>query len=78
MSMEETFPELRRTVRAVLRDFPDRYWQELDRQRAYPEAFVEALTAARFLAAMIPTKYGGLGLGLIESSVILEEINRSG
>ncbi|MGH2346620.1 MAG: acyl-CoA dehydrogenase family protein [Chloroflexota bacterium] len=76
--MEETFPDLRRTVRSVLCDFPDRYWQELDRQRAYPEAFVEALTAARFLAAMIPTEYGGLGLGLIESSVILEEINRSG
>ncbi len=76
--MEETFPELRRTVREVLQNFPDRYWQELDRERAYPDAFVQALIAARLLAAMIPTEYGGLGLSLLESSIILEEINRSG
>jgi acyl-CoA dehydrogenase len=78
MSMEETFRELRRTVRDVLLNFPDRYWQDLDRERAYPDAFVQALIAARLLAAMIPTEYGGLGLSLLESSIILEEINRSG
>jgi acyl-CoA dehydrogenase len=78
MSEDESFPDLRRAVREVLRRFPDPYWQEMDRQRTYPEAFVQAMIEARFLAALIPVEYGGLGLSLIETSVILEEVNRSG
>jgi acyl-CoA dehydrogenase len=78
MTGEETFPELRRAVRQVLRQFPDQYWQEMDRQRSYPEAFVQAMIEARYLAALIPAEYGGLGLSLMETSVILEEVNRSG
>ena len=50
----------------------------LDQARDYPQAFVDALTESRLLAALIPTEYGGLGLGLTEASVIMEEINRSG
>jgi acyl-CoA dehydrogenase len=50
----------------------------IDEQRGYPEAFVDALTGAGWLAAMIPEEYGGSGLGLTEASVIMEEINRSG
>jgi acyl-CoA dehydrogenase len=78
MTEDETYPNLRRAVREVLRRFPDPYWQEMDRQRTYPEAFVRAMIEARFLAALIPVEYGGLGLSLIETSVILEEVNRSG
>ena len=70
--------EIRELTRAVCARFPDSYWQDLDRRRAYPQAFVEALTAARLLAALIPQEFGGLGLGLRETSIILEEINRSG
>jgi acyl-CoA dehydrogenase len=70
--------EIRRGVRALCRSFPGRYWRELDEQRAYPEAFVRALTEAGYLAPLIPAEYGGLGLGLAATSVILEEINRSG
>ena len=55
-----------------------RYWRELDAQRAYPDAFVKALTDAGYLAALIPEEFGGSGLGITEASVILEEINRSG
>src|SRR3981081_4434949 len=54
------------------------HWQRVDAERGYPEAFVDALTGAGWLAAMIPTEYGGSGLGLTEASVIMEEINRSG
>ena len=59
-------------------DFPAAYFREIDEQRAYPEAFVAALTKAGWLAALIPAEYGGSGLSLVEASVIMEEINRCG
>ena len=74
----ESHAELRRAVRELCRSFPDSYWRDLDARRAYPEAFVKALTDAGYLAALIPEAYGGSGLGVAEASVILEEINRSG
>src|SRR5438309_9984439 len=58
--------------------FPGRYWRELEQQRAYPEAFVAAMTERGLLAAMIPEDYGGMGLGVGEASIIVEEVNRSG
>jgi acyl-CoA dehydrogenase len=70
--------ELRAAVRAVCDRYPDAYWRDLDARREYPEAFVAAMTDAGFLAALIPAEYGGMGLGLAATSVILEEINRSG
>ena len=78
MAHDETHQELRRAVRAVLKDFSESYWRALDQERAYPEAFVQAMTAAGFLGALIPREYGGLGLSLAEASVILEEVNRCG
>jgi acyl-CoA dehydrogenase len=69
---------LRDAVRELCRQFPDEYFRKVDAEKAYPEAFVDALMAAGWLAAMIPEQYGGPGLGLTEASVILEEINRSG
>jgi acyl-CoA dehydrogenase len=70
--------ELREAVRALCARFDSAYWQRIDAERGYPEAFVDALTRAGWLAAMIPTEYDGSGLGLTEASVIMEEINRSG
>jgi acyl-CoA dehydrogenase len=70
--------ELREGVRALCARFDSAYWQRVDADRGYPEAFVDALTGAGWLAAMIPAEYGGSGLGLTEASVIMEEINRSG
>ena len=74
----DDFPELRDAVRALVREFGDAYFREVDEARAYPEAFVEALTRAGWLAALIPESYGGAGLGLTEASIIMEEINRAG
>src|SRR5277367_1196631 len=74
----ESHAEIRAAVRALCANFPDAYFRELDAARAYPEAFVAALTEAGWLAALIPEDYGGSGLGLTEASVIMEEINRSG
>ena len=70
--------ELRDAIRALCAGFDATYWQNIDEQRAYPEAFVQALTSAGWLAALIPTEYGGSGLGLAQASVIMEEINVSG
>ena len=74
----ESHQDLRTAVRDLCKAFPDSYWRELDAQRAYPEAFVQALTAAGYLAALIPEEFGCAGLGFTEASVIMEEINRSG
>jgi acyl-CoA dehydrogenase len=69
---------MRAEVRALCARFPDAYWRELDARREYPEAFVQALTEERWLAALIPAAYGGLGYGLQEAAAILGEINRQG
>jgi acyl-CoA dehydrogenase len=69
---------LRRSVREVCEEFPDAYWRGLDARREYPEEFVRAMSEKRYLAALIPEEYGGLGMDLSQASVILEEINRSG
>jgi acyl-CoA dehydrogenase len=73
-----TYSDIRDGVRALCAEFPDEYHRQVDAERAYPAAFVEALTKAGWLAAMIPQQYGGSGLGLAEASVIMEEINRCG
>ncbi|MEF8698612.1 MAG: acyl-CoA dehydrogenase family protein [Candidatus Accumulibacter sp. UW20] len=70
--------EIRDAMRALCGQFPDAYFRRIDEQRAYPEAFVDTLIGAGWLAAMIPEQYGGSGLGLTAASVIMEEINRSG
>src|SRR5450830_892081 len=74
----DQYQEIRDAVRALCAEFPDEYHRQIDHERAYPEAFVDALTQAGWLAALIPAEYGGSGLGLAEASVIMEEINRSG
>ena len=74
----DEYQELREAVRALCRNFDSAYWQKVDAERGYPEAFVDELTRAGWLAAMIPAEYGGSGLGLAEASVIMEEINLSG
>jgi len=74
----DVYQELREAVRALCKDFDSAYWQKVDAERGYPEAFVGALTRAGWLAAMIPAEYGGSELGLAEASVIMEEINFSG
>jgi len=78
LAATEQHQDLRAGVRDLCKSFPDSYWRELDARRAYPEAFVKALTDAGYLAALIPEEYGGSGLGVSEASVILEEVNRSG
>ncbi len=78
MAAQETFADIRQSVRALCDGFDGAYWRTCDRTRAYPEAFVKALSDAGFLAALIPTEYGGSGLGIAAAAAILEEIHRSG
>jgi acyl-CoA dehydrogenase len=69
---------IRAAVRALCADFPGEYWRALDRERAYPEKFVAALTKAGFLAVLIPEEYGGSGLTMTAAAAIMEEIQASG
>ena len=74
----DQFNDIREGVRAVCAEFPDEYHRKIDHDRAYPEAFVAALTKAGWMAALIPAEYGGSSLSLTAASVIMEEINRTG
>jgi acyl-CoA dehydrogenase len=78
VALGEDFSELREAVRRICVRFPAEYWRELDDQRSYPTGFVNALTEAGFLGALIPETYGGSGLPLRAAAVILEQINACG
>ena len=77
-NMTEDLAAIRAAVRDLCADFPEAYWRDLDREGAYPEQFVRALTQSGWLAALIPVEYGGAGLGVTEAAAIIEELNRSG
>ena len=74
----DAYQDMREALRGLLAGFDPAYWQKVDHERGYPDAFVTALTQAGWLAALIPSEYGGSGLGLTEASVIMEEINFGG
>jgi acyl-CoA dehydrogenase len=74
----DQYQDIRDAIRDLCKQFPDEYFRKVDEVRGYPEEFVNALTQAGWMAALIPQEYGGSGLGLTEASVIMEEINRSG
>jgi acyl-CoA dehydrogenase len=74
----DQYQDIRDAVRSLCAQFSSEYFRKIDEERGYPEQFVDALTKAGWLAALIPQEYGGSGLGLTEASVIMEEINRSG
>ncbi len=73
-----THPEIRTEVRKLCQQFPGPYWRQCDRDRVYPEEFVQSLTEAGYLAALIPEQYGGAGLPISAAAAILEEIHYSG
>ena len=75
---DHSYTDIRDAIRSLCAEFPDEYHRKVDQARAYPEVFVDALTKAGWMAALIPQEYGGSGLGLAEASVIMEEINRCG
>src|SRR3546814_2359485 len=73
-----SFQDIRDAIRDLCAQFPAEYFRKIDEERSYPEEFVQTLTEAGWLAALIPEEYGGSGLSLTEASVIMEEINRNG
>ncbi|WIY25165.1 acyl-CoA dehydrogenase family protein [Parasedimentitalea psychrophila] len=76
--MTDPHQDLRDALRALCAEFPAEYHRKVDEDKAYPEAFVDKLTSEGWMAALIPEEFGGSGLGLVEASIIMEEINRSG
>jgi alkylation response protein AidB-like acyl-CoA dehydrogenase len=77
-SSEAELEPIREAVRALCAEFPGEYWRKTDRERAYPAEFVQALTNAGFLAALIPEEYGGSGLNMMAAAAIMEEIHHAG
>src|SRR5690606_42096768 len=75
---DELYPDIRAALRDLCAGFDSAYWQKVEEQNAFPEDFVNALTGAGWLSALIPEEYGGAGLPLVAASVIMEEINRNG
>lgn len=75
---QDSYADIRESVRALCTRFPGEYWRDLDRERAYPTAFVEALTEAGYLAALIPEEYGGSGLPVSAAAAIMEEVHAAG
>ncbi len=75
---DHQYQDIRDAIRDLCKQFPDEYFRKVDEARGYPEEFVNALTQAGWMAALIPQEYGGSGLGLTEASIIMEEINRCG
>ena len=71
-------PEIRDSVTRLCEGFPGEYWRKNDREQDYPREFVEALTQAGFLSALIPEEFDGSGLPLSAGAAILEEVHRSG
>ncbi|WP_124112555.1 acyl-CoA dehydrogenase family protein [Palleronia sp. THAF1] len=77
-SAPDTHDDLRDALRALCAEFPAEYHRAHGANETYPEEFIDALTKAGWLAAMIPEEFGGSGLGLTEASIVMEEINRAG
>ena len=75
---QDDHADIREAVRDLCAAYDGAYWRKVDEARGYPEDFANALTKGGWLAALIPQEYGGSGLGLIEASIVMEEINRSG
>ncbi|MCF3931981.1 acyl-CoA/acyl-ACP dehydrogenase [Acuticoccus sp. M5D2P5] len=78
MTNDDPYADLRDALRALCAEFPAEYHRKHGAEHTYPEEFIDALTRAGWLAAMIPEAYGGSGLGLVEASIVMEEINRAG
>lgn len=78
VSAPEELDLIRKSIKALCSRFPESYWREMDEKKAYPEDFIQALMDDGWLSILIPEKYGGSGLGMVEAGIILEEINRSG
>jgi acyl-CoA dehydrogenase len=78
VELGEDYPEIRESVRRICADFPNEYWRKLDEAEAYPKEFVDALTQAGYLGALIPEEYGGAGLPLRAAGVVLEECHAAG
>ncbi len=78
MPVAPAWTEIRDAVARLCEDFPNAYWQKLDKEDAYPTEFVRALTESGFLGALIPEEFGGSGLPLAAAGAVLETIHAKG
>ena len=76
--MTKDYAPIREEIAKLCQQFPGDYWRKKDKVRAYPTEFVDSLTHAGYLAALIPEEFGGAGLPISAAAAILEEIQRQG
>jgi acyl-CoA dehydrogenase len=76
--LSENRRSIKDSINRLCADFPDAYWIEKDRARAYPIEFVDALTRDGWLSMLVPTEYGGGGASIADAAVVLEAIDRNG
>lgn len=76
--MKQDYTHIREEVAKLCQQYPGEYWRAKDKVRAYPTEFVEALSQAGYLAALIPEQFGGAGLPISAAAAILEEIQQQG
>lgn len=78
MADSENIQVVRKVTRELTRKFDNDYWRQKDKDHEYPWEFVKAFASGGWLGALIPEEYGGLGLGLAECGVMMQEIAASG
>jgi acyl-CoA dehydrogenase len=78
LTLTEDQRALKAGVVEICKRYPGEYWRDLDSRREYPEKFVNELTHAGYLGALIPQEYGGSGLGIADGCLILETIHANG
>lgn len=69
---------IRESVRKLCAEFPDQYWEKLDREGVFPDAFFAKMAAAGWIGIAMPEQYGGAGRGIQEAAIVLEEVAASG
>lgn len=70
--------DIRSSVRALMKSFPDEYWLERDNSQEFPWEFYNAIAEGGWLGLTIPEEYGGGGLGVTEAAIVEQEIAASG
>jgi acyl-CoA dehydrogenase len=77
-TVDEDIELIREAIRALCGKFDDEYWAARDKNHEFPWDFYQALAAGGWIGIAIPQEYGGGGRGVLEASVVLEEVAASG
>jgi acyl-CoA dehydrogenase len=75
---DEDLQAIREGIRTLCSKYDDEYWADKDAKHEFPWDFYSQLAEGGWIGIAIGEEYGGGGRGLLEASVILEEVAASG